>query len=82
VGTRQTDGQGFRDIAAILPVAIVLLLTPPLIRIFATPTTLGGIPLIVVYIFAVWATVILIAIVVARRTHQAPGLDPDPDERR
>lgn len=83
---RQSDGQGFRDLAVFVPIATALLLTPPLIRIFATPAVLGGIPLIVVYIFAVWAVTILIAIVVARHAHQAPGGDPqhgaDTTERR
>lgn len=86
MGTRRSDGQGFRDLAVMLPIAAALLLMPPLIRIFATPGTLGGIPWIVVYIFSVWAAAILIAIVVARHAHQAPGGDPearsDPTERR
>ena len=86
MGTRRSDGQGFRDLAVMLPIAAALLLMPPLIRIFATPATLGGIPLIVVYIFSVWAAAILIAIVVARHAHQAPGGDPearsDTSERR
>ncbi len=76
MASRQSDGQGYRDLAVALPVVAVLLLMPPLIRIFATPATLGGIPLIVVYIFAVWAAAILLAFVVARRAHQAPAEDP------
>ena len=69
---RQSDGEGFRDLAVVLPIVLVLLLMPPLIRIFAVPTTLAGIPLIVVYIFVVWAAAILVAAVVARRARQAP----------
>jgi hypothetical protein len=86
LGIRQSDGQGSRDLAVLLPVVAVLLLTPPLIRIFAAPATLGGIPLIVVYIFAVWAAVIVIAFAVARHARQAPGGNPedssDPAGRR
>jgi len=86
LGTRQSDGQGFRDLAVVLPIVAVLLLTPPLIRIFATPATLGGIPVIVVYIFAVWASVILVAAMIARHTRQTPGGNPedssDPAGRR
>ena len=76
MGARQSDGQGFRDLAVILPIAVVLLLVPPLIRIFAAPVALAGIPLIVVYIFAVWAAAIFIAALVSRHAHQAPGDDP------
>lgn len=68
-----------------LPVAATLLLMPPLIGIFATSATLGGIPLIVVYIFAVWAAIILAAVVVARHVDQAsvdPEDRPDTTERR
>ena len=86
MGTRRSDGQGFRDLAVMLPIAAALLLMPPLIRIFATPGTLGGIPWIVVYIFAVWAAVIVIAFAVARHARQAPGGNPedssDPAGRR
>ena len=60
-----------------LPIVVVLLLMPPLIRIFAAPATLGGIPLIIVYIFAVWAAAILVAIVVARRAPQVPGTEAE-----
>ncbi|MEW9613498.1 hypothetical protein AB3G45_06640 [Shinella sp. S4-D37] len=73
---RQSDGQRFRDLAVLLPIATALLLIPPLIRIFATPAMLGGIPLIVVYIFAVWAVAIVVAAIVARHAHQAPADDP------
>lgn len=73
--SKQSDGEGFRDLAVMLPIVVVLLLMPPLIRIFAAPATLGGIPLIIVYIFAVWAAAILVAIVVARRAPQVPGTE-------
>lgn len=75
--TRRSGGQGYRDLAMALPVAAVLLLLPPLIRIFAAPAMLGGIPLIVVYIFAVWAGAILLALLVARHAHPASGDDPE-----
>jgi hypothetical protein len=74
---RQSDGEGFRDLAVVLPIVVVLLLAPPLIRIFAVPATLAGIPLIVVYIFAVWAAAILVAIAVARHAYQVPGGDAE-----
>lgn len=74
---RQSGGEGFRDLAVALPIVVMLLLMPPLVRIFAVPTTLGGIPLIVVYIFAVWAAAILVSIIVARRAGAAPGGDAE-----
>lgn len=72
---RQSGGEGFRDLAVVLPIVVMLLLMPPLVRIFAVPATLAGIPLIVVYIFAVWAAAILISIIVARRAGRAAGGD-------
>lgn len=77
MGSRQSDGRGYRDLAVMLPVAAVLLLMPPLIQIFATSAAPVGIPSIVLYIFAVWAAAILVAVVVARRAHPVPGSDPE-----
>lgn len=85
MASRQSNGQGFRDAATVLPIAATLLLLPPLIRIFATPTMPGGIPLIVLYIFVVWAAIILIAFFLARRVDQPPAEPEGPprtDERR
>lgn len=78
MASRRSNGQGFRDAATMLPVAATLLLAPPLIRIFATPATPGGIPLIVLYIFAVWAAIILIAFFLARRVDQPPVEPEEP----
>jgi hypothetical protein len=73
---RRSNRQGFRDAAAILPFAAALLLMPPLIRIFATPSVPGAVPPIVLYIFAVWAAIILVALFVARRVGDATD-DPE-----
>ncbi|MCT8970529.1 hypothetical protein [Microbaculum marinisediminis] len=51
----------FSDAAMVLPFAGVFLLMPPFIQIFATDSALAGIPLIVLYLFAVWFALILIA---------------------
>ncbi|MGH6762390.1 MAG: hypothetical protein ACRECW_12480 [Phyllobacterium sp.] len=80
MASRQSSGQGFRDLATILPIAAALLLTPPLIGIFATSATPGGIPLIVLYIFAVWAATILIAFFLAHRVGQPPS-EPEDQSR-
>lgn len=71
--------QRIRDAAIILPFLATALLTPPLIRIFATPATPAGIPLIVLYIFAVWAAVIASAFVLARRLARPPS-EPSSEE--
>ncbi|MCB1512953.1 MAG: hypothetical protein KDJ36_18820 [Hyphomicrobiaceae bacterium] len=63
--------QGVRDVATVLPFLAVVLLTSPLIVVFSAPTTVFGIPLIVVYLFSVWIVVILVALVVAHRLSAA-----------
>ena len=68
------DSRGARDASAILPFLGVVLLSPPLVYIFAAPVTVGGIPLIVAYVFGVWAAIILVAFLVSRR------LEPDASE--
>ncbi|RMF38483.1 MAG: hypothetical protein D6754_07440 [Alphaproteobacteria bacterium] len=66
-----------RDLTVLLPVFGALLFLPPIVRLFTGPVTLFGIPLIVLYIFSVWALLILLCLRLARRLHLA-----DPGERR
>lgn len=56
-----------RDLANILPILAALLLLPPVILLFAVPVSVGDIPLVAVYLYGVWAIVIFLAFVVARR---------------
>lgn len=63
----QADEQRVRDAATLLPVAAAVLLLPPFILVFAAPVLIAGIPLIVVYVFGVWAAIVLCAWMVARR---------------
>ncbi|MBU0724665.1 MAG: hypothetical protein KJ904_06615 [Alphaproteobacteria bacterium] len=60
-----------RDAAAILPVAAIFLLLPPVILIFSAPVLIANIPLIVLYVYGVWAGLILIALMVALRVEEA-----------
>lgn len=60
------DNQRVRDTAALLPFAAAVLILPPFILLFAVPVTIAGIPLIVLYIFGVWALIIATAFAVAR----------------
>lgn len=62
-----------RDAAAILPVAVIILLLPPVILIFSAPVLIAGIPLIVLYVYGVWACLILCALLVALRVKEADG---------
>lgn len=63
----EPDRQGLRDAATILPFAAAALLAPPLVWIFATPTAPGEVPSIILYIFAIWAGIILATFLLARR---------------
>ncbi len=71
--------QRIRDAAIILPFVATALLMPPLIRIFAVPVAPGGIPLIVLYVFVIWAAVIACAFVLAHRLAPPPA-EPSPEE--
>ena len=74
--------RGARDAASLLPVAAALLLTPPLILIFAAPVTLGGVPLIVLYLFGVWAAVVVAALALSRRLRGVAEAPPGSAEER
>ncbi len=79
-----TGGRGARDVAAVLPFVLALLLIPPAILIFARPVMIAGVPLIVVYLFGIWALAIISATVIARRFSRADTETgtPRPDEGR
>lgn len=60
------------DAAVVLPLLGLFLLMPPIITLFAAQIDIGGIPLIVVYVFGVWAALIVCAAVLARRLDPLP----------
>lgn len=62
-----------RDAATALPLLVAVLLTPPVILIFARPAAPWGVPLIVLYVFAVWAAAIFAGFLLARRLKGAPA---------
>lgn len=76
----ESDGQGARDAATVLPFVAAVLLMPPIVLIFAAPVLVGGIPLIVVYIFGVWVAVILAAFLAARRLARPRGPRMEPSD--
>jgi hypothetical protein len=55
------------DAAVLLPCVGLLLLMPPFIGLFSPRLTLFGIPLLVLYLFGVWAALIAATAVLARR---------------
>ena len=68
-----------RDAARVLPVVGVFLLLPPVIAPFAAPVDLGGVPLMVVYLFSVWLGLIAAAALLARVIEPpAPGPEDAP----
>ncbi|MEO0362274.1 MAG: hypothetical protein AAF322_14250 [Pseudomonadota bacterium] len=63
-----------RDAAFVLPLAGLALLSPPVLGVFAFDARPFGAPAIVVYLFAVWAVLILGAAILSRRlARRAPG---------
>ena len=57
-----------RDLAIVLPVCGILALMPPFVGLFArADIVVGGMPLVVVYLFGMWLALILAAMLVSRR---------------
>lgn len=69
-----------RDAASLLPALAVFLLMPPVITLFTGAHTLGGVPLVVAYLFGVWLALIVAAALLARRLgprSEPPSAPPD-----
>jgi len=66
-----------RDAAIALPLLGLFLLMPPMISLFATPAGWHGIPLIVLYLFGIWAALIACAVLLALRLGRMPAADAD-----
>lgn len=76
--TRPPPSARLHDVAVLLPCVGLALLMPPFIGLFTPPLTLFGIPLLVLYLFGVWALLIVVAAVLARRL--APADAPAPPD--
>ena len=63
---RQDRSARAREAAAILPLAGLFLLVPPVLTLFAVPIDVGGVPLIVVYLFGIWLSLIACAALLGR----------------
>lgn len=66
-----------RDRAVILPLVGAILFLPPVAAIFRVDATVAGIPLLVLYIFAVWAALILAAAALAPRLRESDAAVED-----
>ena len=63
------------DVAVLVPLLGLLLLMPPFITVFAVDLRPFGIPLLALYLFGVWAALIVAAALLARRVSK---LEPAP----
>lgn len=72
--------QRTREAAGLLAFVGLFLLMPPVVGLFATPLSLAGVPLIVLYLFAVWLGLVLAAARLGRALEAAapPGEPSEP----
>ena len=68
-----TSSRRARDRAAILLLLGILLLVSPMAGIFSLDMKIGGIPFTLIYLFSVWAGLILAARYLARQLQVADG---------
>lgn len=76
--------QRVQSAAVVVPVLGLFLFMPPFVTLFAGPARAPGIPLIVAYIFGVWAVLLVATALLARRlgadeppaTPQSPSQPP------
>ncbi|WP_424930607.1 hypothetical protein [Amaricoccus tamworthensis] len=76
-GSDQKPGPGFRlqkirEGGLILPIAGFFLVTPPFVELFIADVTIFGGPLIGVYLFAVWAALVVAALWLSRHLKEEP----------
>ncbi len=63
----QLRARKLRDGALFLPLVGLVLLMPPVADLFAVDRRILGVPVVVAYVFAVWAGLILLALRLAAR---------------
>ncbi|MEM1344807.1 MAG: hypothetical protein AAGI34_09540 [Pseudomonadota bacterium] len=76
-GARAVRARKARDAGLLLPLAGLVLLMPPVARLFAVDAWIGGVPLVVAYVFAVWAGLIAAAYLLGRRLGATPAQSED-----
>jgi hypothetical protein len=70
-----------QQLAFLMPLLGLFLLMPPAVLTFTMPTTVAGVPLIVLYIFAVWGLVIIGTALLARRLTGPTDIDQPSSKR-
>jgi hypothetical protein len=78
---RSADPARVHDAARLLPLLGAILLMPPVIALFVADVSIGGVPLIVVYLFCTWLTLIVCAAWLSRELAAPPSegeQDPGP----
>ena len=78
--TEQREEARRRDLALVLPGLGLLMLLPPLMNLFTRRVLLWEIPLEVIYLFTVWALLIVGAAVFSHRVR--PGRDAPREAER
>lgn len=73
---RRPPSPRLRDASVLLPLIGVFLWMPPLISLFAVDRHLFGVPLVVVYLFGVWITLISCALWISRHLADRDGTGP------
>ncbi|MBV0890873.1 hypothetical protein KTN05_03300 [Paracoccus sp. Z118] len=68
-----------RDAAFVVPVFALLLLLPPFLNLFRVGRMLFGIPLEVVYLFAIWTALVAGAFVLSRHLPRQSEIGPEID---
>lgn len=69
-----------RDAVALMVLLGTWLVMPPMLDVVNQPTSVLGIPTIVVYVFAVWAGLIVFTRIVAKRAGRAFAREERPPE--
>ncbi len=73
------DAPAWRELLWIVPVATGVMFLPPLVTNLDGAATVFGIPILPLYIFAVWACAIVITAVLARRLGRGIGPGGGPE---
>lgn len=80
---RSADPARVHDAARLLPLLGAVLLMPPIITLFVANVSIGGVPLIVVYLFGTWLALIVCAVWLSRRLAASQSeREQDPGEPR
>lgn len=72
-----SSGRRYRELALLLPLAGLILFMPPYLRILSREEQLFGIPVLHIYIFAVWFIGIVLSAAISHRLvrYLASGAD-------